>query len=325
MRWGWTIGVALMAVVGTGTPGDIYQWTYDQLALGPGWTGHVFANRTGGEVLGLELLFTGPGQAQVLVVGGELAPDNGGVAGVRFTGRVVPGGVVTVALPTDSMPHQAMWITSAGRVPIDLDLPIPRLTIEAIWPQLIISATGEDGQDDGTGGFRGAKELPPEWDEGSDQGDELSRGGGGAVLGFSWPDDLDPDLLQEWQGYVWLVRLDGRRSFSPVGEEIISWNWFWEDGLVQDNPVVVRGFTFPGIYRVRLVVTDAAGREQVLTRFVEARDWAAIAEVLGNHGTTKPVAKEPFLDRQEAQAQEEQTRDPRSPLDPNQLPGGRGG
>ncbi|QAA76952.1 MAG: hypothetical protein BIP78_1186 [Candidatus Bipolaricaulis sibiricus] len=310
MRWGWTIGVALVAVVGAGTPGDIYQWTYDQLALGPGWTGHVFANRTGGDVLGLELLFMDPGQAQVLVVGGRLTRDDGGVAGVRFAGRIVPGGVVTVALPTDTMPHQALWITSAGLVPIDLDLPIPRLSVEEIWPELIISTAGEDGQDDGTDEFWGSKELSPGWDEGSDEGGELSKGGGVTVLGFSWPHDLDPELLRDWQGYVWLVRLDGRRSFSPLGEEIISWKWFWEDGLGQQGPVVVRGFASPGAYRVRLVVTDGAGREQILTRFVEARDWAAIAEVLGDHGTTTPVVKEPPPGIPEAQ--EERTKDPKT-------------
>lgn len=43
--------------------------------------------------------------------------------------------------------------------------------------------------------------------------------------------------------------------------------------------MVVRGFERPGVYRVRLTVTDSAGRIQTLTRFVETADWeAAFAE-----------------------------------------------
>ncbi len=110
MLRGWVLA-GLAVVVGFGAPGDIYQGTYDQLSLGPGWRGHVFANRTGDEVVGLELLLAEVGPAQVLVVGVNLVLALGNSAILPFSGRVVPGGVVTVALPEGTALHGAAWIT----------------------------------------------------------------------------------------------------------------------------------------------------------------------------------------------------------------------
>ena len=282
MRRIWAVAGLWLAVVGAGAPGDIYPWAYDQLALGPGWTGHVFANRTEMEVQGLELLVGQTAPAQVLVVGGTLFPMHS-LPEMVLTGRVVPGGVVVVALPAGLLPLQAAWLTPTGRIPIDLDLPLPRLTVEQILLHVIYVYVEAD-----------VPHILPypepvffEW-----------------VAEYVRPDDLDRDVLRLWEGYRCFVLLDARRSFSPVGEKIVAWRWFWEDGLVQEGSVIVRGFDRPGLYRVRLVVTDAAGREQGLNRLVEARVWENFSDEpvlsikpLPSVEQDKPaLGKDPFAD-----------------------------
>lgn len=352
MRLGCIAGVALIAAAGMGVPLDIYQWTYDQLPLGLGWTGHLFANRTGLEVLGLALLPSAPGPAQVLAVGGMLVPTLGSPEGLVFTGRVVPGGVVTVALPQGVGLGEAAWITAAGRVPIDLDPPLPRVYLEEIRPTVVVLSSG--GKDDSwltkkppsEGGDPGGAEtltdpgdasttkpaLPG--DSEADRGSTKEPGGGsgssemdlGDEVLLVWPSDLDPEVLRVWEGFPYLVRLDGRRSFSPVGETIVAWRWTWEDGLIQEGPVVVRGFSFPGIYWVWLTVTDSAGRAQTLRWPVKAETdlsaWIAALTALelwrsryeSGRGEetieTKPLEAYPFdhQDLKEAEEKEAKVR-----------------
>lgn len=258
MRSTWAVGVALLTVLGAGAPGDLYQWTYDQLALGPGWVGHVFVNRTGMEAQGLEVLLAQAGRAQTLVIGGALVQDDLPL-GFVLLGRVVPGGLVIVALPEGIPLHQAAWITPVGRIPIDLDLPIPRLTVAQLFPRTVFIYVEAD-----------VPHILP-------YPEPVFL----TLVEQMWFEDLDPNALRMWEGHRYLVRLDAQRSFSPVGEEIVAWKWFWEDGLVQEGPVVIRGFVAPGIHRVRLVVTDAAGRKQVLTRLVEARVWENFSDEPG--------------------------------------------
>lgn len=257
MRLGWLIATVLVVAGGAGAPADIYQWTYDQLGLGPGWVGHVFANRTGQEVVGLELLTIEAGSGEALVVGGHLAPQRQDSGSALFSGWVAPGGVVIVALPERAALRGAAWVTPAGWVPIAIDLPIPRVERVVLRPAAAVN--GQETKDPRAKGLTGlTKHVEHNFE-----------------LAFVLALSLDPELLQGWEGYPYLLCLDGRRSFSPLAAEIVAWQWAWEDGLVQEGPVVVRGFERPGVYRVRLAVTDSAGRSQTLTRFVETADWEA--------------------------------------------------
>lgn len=317
MRLGWLIGAVLVVAGGTGAPADIYQWTYDQLGLGPGWVGHVFANRTGQEVVGLELLTMEAGSGEVLVVGGHLAPQRQDSGSALFSGWVAPGGVVIVALPERAALRGAAWVTPAGWVPIAIDLPIPR--VELVELRLAVTVNGQETKDPGDP--TSPEQLGPGWGWWDDSKlqqptvEPTIHVEHNFELAFILTSSLDPELLQGWEGYPYLLCLDGRRSFSPLAAEIVAWQWAWEDGLVQEGPVVVRGFDRPGTYRFQLTVTDSAGRTQTWTRFATIADWEAT--LAGGEetslGTKEPLDKgtqEPDLTKEPKEPEEPKEREP---------------
>ena len=206
-----------------------------------------------------------PEHVEWLVLGGSLALNVPGCKQIRFTGRVVSGGLAVVALPQGLRPLKAAWITAVGEVPIDVESPIPRVQIENLEWVVVITVEV----------IIEILPMPP------------------------IPMVYDIKL----QAYSYLVRLSAQGTFSPLGEEIVSWTWLWEDGLTQVGPEVIRKFDRPGWYRVTLVVRDASGRERALRRLVFAPipettevpppDWEIIKIRPPEHpkAETQPVEK----------------------------------
>ena len=235
----WRIGPLVVAALLGWTAGwayvPIYQWAYDCLSLGPGFQGHIFANNMDQDATGLVLeLNAVPEHVEWLVLGGSLALAAPVLKEIHLTGQVVSGGLAVVVLPEGLRLLKAAWITATGEVPIDVESPIPRVQIENLEWVVVITVEV----------IIEILPMPP------------------------IPMVYDIKL----QAYSYLVRLSAQGTFSPLGEEIVSWTWLWEDGLTQVGPEVIRKFDRPGWYRVTLVVRDASGRERALRRLVFA-EW----------------------------------------------------
>jgi len=289
--------LALGGVVGW-AQSSLYQWVYDLYALGPGFRAHAVANGTGAEAVGLVVELSGPpGRVEWLVLGGQL--DLGDLASerVRLAGRVVSGGVAALALPEGLRPLRVAWITLAGEVPVDVESPIPRVRTEDLSLALLDGVAEDTSRADASADDGGAFEFAPgNWDLPKQQTGDPDRPARKTEQearprgGFIWLFELAE--WSEWLTYPYLVRVSAKDSFSPLGEEIVSWTWLWEDGVVQVGPEVVRGFDRPGWHRFTLVVRHAAGREQSLRWFVVVSPLAGEQSESENLHT-KPMEKEP--------------------------------
>lgn len=255
------LGMALL-VSWIGVQGSIYQWAYDRLPLSPGFQAHIFANTMEQEALGLVLeLSDALEKVPCLVFGGVLNLSALISTEVHLTGQVIPGGFAVVALPERIRILRATWITSSGGVSLDVESPIPRAQT-FVWAQLRNPTVSSEAPSVGIlPVYPPGIPLPPMKPPVPIDENLLDRFR--YKPWWPWPGlpiVIDEEL--EWAGYPYIAFLSGLDSFSPLGEEIVSWTWTWEDGVVQAGPVIVRAFNAPGWYRVTLAVQDKTGREQ---------------------------------------------------------------
>jgi len=260
------LGVALLAGwVGWSVQGSIYQWAYDRLPLSPGFQAHIFANTMDQEALGLVLELSGtPEQLPCLVFGGILDLSAPVSTKVHLRGRVVSGGLAVVALPEEIRVLRAAWIAWTNEVSIDVESPIPRAqTFVLVQPRN--PGVGSEAPSVGIlPVYPPGIPLPPMKPPVPIDEHILER----FRYNPWWPWPRLPVVIDEelewleWKEYPYIAFLSGLDSFSPLEEEIVSWTWTWEDGVVQAGPVILRAFNAPGWYWVTLAVQDKTGREQ---------------------------------------------------------------
>ena len=61
------------------------------------------------------------------------------------------------------------------------------------------------------------------------------------------------------------VRVEALGSKDSDGEQLLQYEWFWNDGVTAQGYSTSRTFTAPGTFRITLVVTDAKGLQDSQT------------------------------------------------------------
>ncbi len=86
------------------------------------------------------------------------------------------------------------------------------------------------------------------------------------------------------------VTFDGSASFDPEGEGIVRYEWDFGDGGAARGARVSHTFREPGIYEVRLTVTDADGASSVASLNVHVLGFASAWDVRVGEAPTDAVA-----------------------------------
>ncbi len=86
------------------------------------------------------------------------------------------------------------------------------------------------------------------------------------------------------------VTFDGSASFDPEGEEIVRYEWDFGDGRTSQGQRVSHTFQEPGVYEVRLTVTDRDGASSTASLSIHVLSFASAWDVRVGEAPADAVA-----------------------------------